>query len=246
MRRSGGSAGARRLLAVWLALASAGLVRAEPAGRVSHLLGVLTAERGADTRTLLSLDSVVQVGDVLVSTRNTYARITFLDASELILRPDSRVKIERYRFVPSDPPADRSLIQLLKGGLRRVSGLIGRRSPGEDRLETPIAVIGIRGTHYGLLLCQQDCGGIPTPSGAPLPDGLHADVAQGQIVLRNPAGEIILGAGQFAYVRDSATPPAIVPPGEGVKVTAPAAIIRNRGKGQTLDADRCDGDCVVQ
>jgi hypothetical protein len=246
MDRPAGSARACLVLGLWLALAPVSHVLADPAGRISHLTGILTAERGDGTRTLLSLGSIVHSGDVLDSAHNTYARIKFLDDSELILRPDSRVKIERYRFVPGDPPADRSLIQLLKGGLRRVSGLIGKRNPAEDTLQTPVAIVGIRGTHYGLLLCQQDCGGIPTPNGVPLKDGLHADVARGHIVLRNPAGEITIGAGQFAYVQDHATPPLAVPPGEGVKVTAPAAVVRNRGKGQTLDTSRCNGECVVR
>jgi hypothetical protein len=232
-------------LAFWLALLCNGLAWAEEAGSITHLNGTLSAEHADGSRTLLSIKSIVNSGDVLETAHNTYARIKFLDNSELILRPDTRVKVEQYHFVEQEPAADRSLISLVKGGLRKLSGLIGKRSPPQDKLQTPIAVIGIRGTNYGLLLCQGDCAGIPTLSGVPLNDGLHIDVAGGEITAFNGAGEVTIGTGQFGYVLDYSSPPIIVPMGDGVQVTIPAAIIRNRGNGQTLDDSSCNNQCVV-
>lgn len=226
---------------IWLALPA---VAADPAGHVSHLQGILAAERDG-ARTLLALQSQVQDGDQLDTAQNSYARVHFLDDSELILRPDSRVKVAGYHFVADDPDQDRSVIELLKGGLRRVSGLIGKRNPPQDTLHTPVAIIGIRGTHYGMLLCQGDCDHIITADGVPLRDGLHIDVEQGQIAVNNGAGEVTVQAGQFAFIPDNVTPPKVVPPREGVRVTAPAAILRNNGRGQTLDITHCDGQCVV-
>lgn len=248
-----------------IALAAASTAWAETAGTVTHLSGTLSAKRGDGKRTLLAVGSVIQVGDVLDTSHNTYARIKFADNAEMVLRPDSRIRVEQYRFVPEDPSSDRSLIDLLKGGLRRISGLIGKRSPPQDTIQTPVATIGIRGTHYGLLLCQStckddaggggaadaaacanDCGDIPTLTGQPLKTGLHVDVAAGEVALKNEQGLLPVLAGQFAYIKDWITPPMIVPPGQGVQVTIPSSIARNRGKGQTLDITKCNGQCVVQ
>lgn len=233
-------------LSLWLAISLAPAFALEPAGNVSHLIGVLSAQHLDGSKTLLSLKSAVHGGDQLDTSRDSYARVKFLDESELILKPDSRVKIDQYRYVVNDPAADRSVIELLKGGLRRVSGLIGKRNPPRDTVNTPVAMIGIRGTHYGLLLCQQDCGHIATLSGEPLKDGVHIDVAQGEVALSNSGGALKVTAGQFAYVRDNLTAPVLVPPGLGVQVTAPSSILKNHGRGQTLDITDCDGQCVMQ
>lgn len=259
----------RTLGCLLIVLAAASTAWAETAGTITHLSGTLSAKRGDGKRTLLAVGSVVQVGDVLDTSHNTYARIKFADNAEVVLRPDSRIRVEQYRFVPEDPSSDRSLIDLLKGGLRRISGLIGKRSPPQDTIQTPVATIGIRGTHYGLLLCQSlckdgkesggdpssgnadlaacanDCGNIPTLNGQPLKEGLHLDVAAGEVALQNEQGLLPVLAGQFAYIKDWITPPMIVPPGQGVQVTIPSSIARNRGKGQTLDITKCNGQCVV-
>jgi hypothetical protein len=45
---------------------------------------------------------------------------------------------------------------LLKGGLRALSGLIAKRRPEAVRYDTPVASIGIRGTDTLLRLCEAD------------------------------------------------------------------------------------------
>ena len=235
----------RAILGLCWALQAAAALANEPAGNVSHLIGVLSAQHADGSKTLLALRSAVHGGDQLDTSRDSYARIKFLDESELILKPDSRAKIDQYRYVVNDPAADRSVIELLKGGLRRVSGLIGKRNPPQDTVNTPVAMIGIRGTHYGLLLCHQDCGHIQTLDGKPLKDGVHIDVAQGEVSLSNSAGVVKVAAGQFGYVKDNFTPPILVPPHLGVQVTAPSSILKNNGRGQTLDLNNCYGKFVM-
>lgn len=47
---------------------------------------------------------------------------------------------------------------------------------------------GAYGTHWGLLFCSNDCGGIPAVTGQPPANGLHVDVIAGQIFVTNGAG----------------------------------------------------------
>ena len=96
---------------------------------------------------------------------------------------------------------------------------------------------------FGLLVCNNDCGGIPTPRGGPPPNGLHVDVLDGSVAVRNNAGTQTLNAGQFGYVASPTTAPQQVPPQQGIQVTMPIAISRNAsggtvGKGQ-------QAECVV-
>lgn len=67
----------------------------------------------------------------------------------------------------------RAFLSLLKGGFRAVSGSIGKLNREEYRIVTPVATIGIRGTDYFAVLCDETCAYDPTVA-ASLPLGKNA------------------------------------------------------------------------
>lgn len=201
------------------------------AGTVTHLSGILFAVHADGTSKMLSVKSEVLEGDTLKTEVNTYARIKFTDGGEVVLRPETIFKIENYGFSPSRKEQNNFLVSLLKGGLRSVTGLIGKYDPNRFKLHTAAATIGIRGTHFGALLCNNDCANIPTVSGHPLGNGLHTDTAQGSTVISNAAGTIEVPAGAFSYTPSYTVSPALVPPSEGIQVTMPASISSNKATG---------------
>lgn len=153
---------ARLILSACLCLPTASWAAA---GVVTHLGGVLNVTRADGTQKLLSIKSEVQQGDVLRTEQDTYARIRFTDGGEVVLRPETIFKIERYRFnsVPSQAKPDGFMMRLVKGGLRAVTGLIGKRDPNNVRMRAGTATIGIRGTHWGVMCvgedtCKSDAG----------------------------------------------------------------------------------------
>jgi hypothetical protein len=238
--------GASILLGVIAAAAAVPvLAQSAPAqvGTVTHLSGVLVAKSADGATRLLGVKSPVAEGETLATEQNTYARLKFEDDAEIVLRPSTQLKIDSYQYQNAQPEKDNALLSLLKGGLRTVTGLLGRRSRDKVRFTTATATIGIRGTHFGMLLCQGDCASIPTSSGPPA-DGLHVDVVDGTITLTNQAGQQILAAGQFGYVRDLNTAPIIVPPARGIQVTMPPSISRNAGSGKALGRSS-DLECPV-
>ncbi len=217
-----------------LAVAAASLLwgsaaLAATAGEITHLSGTLSTQRADGTRKLLAVKSEVQEGDTLTTEAGTYARVKFVDGGEVVLRPGSELKIQNYSYNIAKPESDNMVLSMFKGGLRAITGLLGKRSRDKVSFQTATATIGIRGTHFGALLCQNDCGGVPTTSGQPPANGLHLDVTDGAIVVSNGAGSVQINLGQFGFVADSGTPPAIVPPGQGVQVTVPSAIERGVG-----------------
>ena len=162
----------------------------------------------------------------------------------MVLRPESQLKVEAYKFDEQKPAADNILVSLMKGGMRSVTGLIGRRSRDKVAFTAPSATIGIRGTHFGALLCQGDCGNVPTVTGQPPANGLHLDVADGAIVVRNGAGQVQITAGQFGFVASQQTVPQVVPPQQGIQVTMPPAISQNKGGGQGIGKAK-EGECTL-
>ena len=217
------------LVATTLGLLCGQAALAAVAGEITHLSGTLLVEKADGAHKLLGVTSQVEEGDTLSTEAGTYARIKFIDGGEVVLRPNSQLKIQSYRYNVAQPAADNVVLAMFKGGLRAITGLLGQRSHDKVRFQTATATIGIRGTNFGALLCQNDCAGIPTASGQPPGNGLHLDVTDGAIVVSNGAGSVQINIGQFGFVANQNTPPLIVPPGQGVQVTVPSAIERGVG-----------------
>lgn len=235
------------LLAMAGALSGVSSVQAaNSVGQITHLSGVLTAKRADGTSKLFSVKSEVLEGDTLTTEQDTYARIKFADGGEVVMRPGSQLKVAAYSFNQTKPESDNILLDMLRGGLRSVTGLIGKRNRDAVKVTTVTATIGIRGTHFGALMCQNDCGGIPTVTGRPPENGLHLDVTDGAIVVKNQAGEQVINSGQFGFVRSINTPPVIVPPQQGVPVTMPSSIAQNSASGRGGIGKAKEGECAVQ
>lgn len=224
---------------VWMPVA-----HAATAGQITHLSGTLSAKRADGTSKLLSVKSEVMEGDTLGTESETYARIKFVDGGEVVMRPGTQLKIENYAYNAAKPESDNIVMSMFKGGLRAVTGLLGKRSREKVSFQTETATIGIRGTHFGALLCQSDCGGVPTTGGQPPPNGLHVDVTNGSISMSNKAGTVQINAGQFGFVANPNTPPAIVPPQQGIQVTMPSSIAQNKGGGKGIGKGD-DAECKM-
>jgi hypothetical protein len=218
---------------------------AAPAAEVTHLSGILSAKKPDGSSKVLAVRSVVEEGDVLTTEKGTYARMKFRDGGDVVLRPNTQIKVENYSFEEAKPESDGALLSIFKGGMRMVTGLIAKRNRDKISLRAPSATIGIRGTHFGALFCyQENCADVPTVSGLPPADGLHVDVSSGAITLTNAAGTAEFTAGQFGYLADGNAVPEHVPPERGIRVTMPSSIAANKG------ADGIGGagalECAVQ
>jgi len=211
---------------------------AEGVGTITHLGGVIRATRADGASRLLSVKSEIREGDTLRTEKNTFARIKFVDGGEVVLRPETVFKVDSYSYRPVAEPGhkDSAVFNLVKGGLRSVTGLLGKRSPDAFKLNTATATIGIRGTHFGALLCNNDCANIPTVSGQPLGNGLYTDTAQGKTFISNAAGTVEVPAGSFSFTPNPHTAPQLIPATEGVQVTMPTAISHNKGSGGGMGA----------
>jgi hypothetical protein len=213
----------------------AGSAWAAPAvGTVMNLSGPLLAKKADSSTKALSLKSAVEPGDTLISEKGTYARIKFVDDSEITLLPNSQLKIDDFSFDEDKLEKDSAGFSLVKGGLRAVTGTLGKRNKEKWRMNTPTATIGIRGTHLGALFCQNDCGGVPTPTGKTPENGLHVDVASGAIVVTpkpmpqlapSSAAPVPNGAPSAATSTPAASRQATPPP-----ASSPPAVVLNAGQ----------------
>jgi hypothetical protein len=196
IERTARSALAALLLAPLVALAQ---------GTVQHLSGTLHVQRADGSIRLLSERSQVRTGDVVSTERDSYAQIKMTDGGQITLRPNTQLRIEGYQFSEQEPAKDNFVFALLKGGLRAVTGLIGKRVNRDAyKLRTATATVGIRGTDFNAIE-------VPTGGEGP-PPGVYVVVTDGQVILTSGGTELLAGAGQTAFASDPNLPAVIVPP----------------------------------
>jgi hypothetical protein len=135
------------LLAALLALGMPAWA-AQVAGTITNLSGALMARKADGALKVLGVKSEVEQGDTLVSEKGTYAQIRFIDGSVITLKPNTTFKIEAFAYASDKPAEDSASFSLVKGGLRSITGLLGKRNKEKFALKTPTATIGIRGTTF--------------------------------------------------------------------------------------------------
>lgn len=191
----------------WLALIlgfASIIAVAQPVGRVLVAVGDVTVQRGGRDLMLAS-GAELFAGDTVRVGNVSNAQIGFTDTSIVALRSKSIFRIDEYAFEPSnESQLSKAVFSLLRGGLRTLTGVIARTNRDGYRMRAQAATVGIRGTHYTLVVCQQDCN---NNDGSIAVDGTYGGVLEGRVALANAAGEREFGADEYFYVADATTLP---------------------------------------
>jgi hypothetical protein len=162
------------------------------AGRVDNVGGNVTVVRPSGT-TPLRTGSEVQEGDTLVTGPDGWALLSMVDGGIITLRPDTRLRIDTYRYSAGARNDDSVLLNLLRGAFRSVTGEVGHFFRANYQIKTPTATIGIRGTDH------EPAYFAPGESGDHEP-GTFDRVAEGESYIENPRGRVPVRAGQFGFV----------------------------------------------
>ncbi|MGQ0586432.1 MAG: FecR family protein [Gammaproteobacteria bacterium] len=202
-------------LGLALALLLGPLAAHAAAGQMLFALGRVEIQRGSQTFSA-QRQMPVEVGDTIRTGPTGLAQVRLKDGALLSLRYGSILVIEDFHLPAAAPAATgttpiatappsaaavggRSVLRLLRGAFRTVTGLIGKGANDNYSVVTPVATIGIRGTDYSAAYCNADCGTTP--------DGLYVGVSNGEVELNNDGGKLVLGNDQYGYVKDSSTAP---------------------------------------
>lgn len=123
------------------------------AGKTIMARGSVEAKADAVSRTLKRLSPVYSVD--LVSTGPVSAsQLRMSDGGLLSLQADSTLAIRQYQFDAVKAQSQVEL-ELVKGGLRTITGQLPSANKNYQ-LNTPVATIGVRGTHYEAVLKDGD------------------------------------------------------------------------------------------
>lgn len=213
---------------------SAPLTWAADAGRVLLASGNVSAIRGNQTISL-TRDNIIQEKDILRTGPGSSLQIRFSDESLMSLRENSELSVDNYRFEGRQDGKEMVVFRLVKGGLRTITGLIGKTNHQNYSLRSITSTIGIRGTDYAATICRGDCR---NADGSQAADGLYGRVigqsgGTNRIVVSNESHERQFGINQNFYVADARSEPRQI-------LEAPTFVSsRPEGRGQTA---RKEGD----
>lgn len=184
-------------------------VNSKKIGRVLISNGQLAAKQKDGSSRSLKRGSSIYEGDT-VETKTGRSQLRFSDGSLVALRPNTSFKVEEYNYAGQQDGSEKGVYNLLRGGFRTISGAIGKLNKQNYRVKTPVATIGIRGTHYGLTVCE---GG--SCKGDGLDDGLYGGVVDGSIVTQNRSGESTFNNDEYFSIASIDAKPVslLAPPG---------------------------------
>ncbi len=117
------------------------------AGVTQFSAGPVTVKRANAAPNALAKGNPVENGDEIQTGANGQAQVRFTDGSLVAVQPNSRMSVRGYAY-GGEPKTDSFLLDLLQGGLRTITGLIGKRNRDNYKVFTATATVGIRGSAF--------------------------------------------------------------------------------------------------
>jgi hypothetical protein len=165
----------------------------QAAGQVIWMSGEVASISPDKIARPLAKGDMVHPGEVISTGPDSHAQILMTDQGMIALRPDSSLRLATYTYQGRNDGSERAVIELIKGGVRSITGAIGGANKKNQLIRTNNALVGIRGTDHETFL-QPDAG-------------TYNRVTMGGTYLQSARGRIDLEPGQVAYASFT-TPPA--------------------------------------
>jgi hypothetical protein len=197
-------------------------------GRIAVMNGRASAVGTDNQARVLKTGAPIYEQDKVETGIKSFAVVAFNDESRVTMSPESVFQVEEHKFKPESAPENNAFLRFVRGGMRLVTGLIGKFNRSSYRVATPTATIGIRGTGFDLA-CDGECVE-NTASFDPLRDtilakmmdyfvkpvyaqngnGMYARVWSGAIEFQTVNGNFLAENGQVFFLRNAFSRPVAV------------------------------------
>jgi len=190
----------------------------QAAGQVIWISGEVASISPDKIARPLVKGDMVHPGEVISTGPDSHAQILMTDEGMIALRPDSSLRLTTYTYEGRKDGSERAVMDLIKGGIRSITGAIGGTNKKNQLLRTNNALVGIRGTDHETFL----------QPGA----GTYNRVTVGGTYLQGARGRVELEPGQTGWVSLAAAPSLMPRAPEFMhltKVAVPAGAPFNEG-----------------
>lgn len=151
--------------------------------RLTDLRGEVQVKNAAGAIRTASANEAVIPGESVLTGADSQVVLKFEDGHVIALKDNTDFAVRSYRYEANAPAQNSMLLSLVKGGLRSLTGLLGRANKQSFELRTPTATIGIRGSDWMAALQN---------------NSLYTGVNSGGIVVNNTANSLLINAGQYS------------------------------------------------
>jgi hypothetical protein len=122
------------------------------AGRIKVVSGSVSVIRG-NTAAPATAGQALFESDALRTGADGRVGITLADDTRVSLGPGSEARLDQFVYAPADGNVG-LVLKVVRGLVAYVSGRIAKLSPDAVKLETPNAIVGVRGTTIALRVAQ--------------------------------------------------------------------------------------------
>lgn len=140
------------VLAAALAVSTVAVAQ-DSSGMVVASRGEVIALSNGGSRELKQGDFIF-VNDEIMTSNRSFAVLQFTDGAKVTVRPDTTLIIEQYLYAGND--SDEATLNLVEGGLRVITGAMAKTNPENYKVRTPVALMGVRGTEFSIMLCGDE------------------------------------------------------------------------------------------
>ncbi len=123
----------------------------ESAGEVVFVAGSATRQTVNSAPQAIAKGLKLVQGDVLRTDEKAYVYVRMSDGGLLVLRPQSHLRIDHWRYNAERPELSEIKYTLNSGVARYVSGRGSQAAKDKFRFNTTLAAIGVRGTDFTVL-----------------------------------------------------------------------------------------------
>jgi hypothetical protein len=165
------------------------------AGAVAtSITGTVQAQTGTSSARPVREGDEVRQGDTIFTGSNSAAVLKFDDGQIVALTSNSRMTVTAYQYNPATESGN-VFLSLVTGGMRAITGLIGRRTPNQVAYRAATATIGIRGTDGTIATNGRDVVVTVTDGVMTLTEGnLVLVISAGEAVFTRPGQQPIRGS----------------------------------------------------
>ena len=176
-------------------------------GTVQFTAGDVTIRDAAGKLREAKKGDPLNEGDTILTGNQASAQLKMSDGGILAVRPQTELRLDRYKFSSKEDGTENALMSLLKGGFRTITGIIGRTNKDNYKVSTPTATIGIRGTDHEPFFIPPVAAGAPQPA---TPPGTYNKVNVGVAFIATPLGTINIAQNQVGFAAPN-QPPQLLP-----------------------------------
>lgn len=203
-----------QLLALLCMLGASVLAQAaDMAGSVSFAIGDASIVGHDGKSTPAIRGASIEAGQTLVTGATGHIHVRMVDGAFISVRPQSKLRIEEYRYDAAVPANNRIKFVLEQGVARSITGRAGEAAKESYRLNTPLAAIGIRGTDF-VVQAAADVTRVTVQSGAIVMAPFGADCSAAAFgPCKSATSRVLTAAMRDAYLelRNRNEAPLLVP-----------------------------------